>query len=71
MARHGPLYPLRQQVRPEMLRLAGNVSIAGHVAIAIVLYIAVDHLIQRPEGGNVGVWLGINDSHLRRENIII
>ena len=33
VAGHGALYPLSQQVRPQMLWLTGNVAIAAHVAV--------------------------------------
>ena len=45
--------------------LAGDVAVAGHVAVARVHDVAVDLLVQRCEGGNVGVWLAVDHGHLQ------
>ena len=44
--------------------LTGDIAVAGHVAIAIVLDVAVNKLTQRSEGGHIGVWLPINHRNL-------
>ena len=38
-----------------MFWLAGNVAVTRHVAVTVVLDVAVDHLVQGPECGDVGV----------------
>ena len=45
--------------------LAWDVAVAGHVAVARVHDVAVDLLVQRCEGGNVGVWLAVDHGHLQ------
>ena len=57
VTRHGPVYPLSQEVWTEVSWLAGDVAIAGHVAVTIVLDITVDHLVQGTKCGDVGVGL--------------
>ena len=37
------------------VHLAGHVSVAGDVAVAVVADVAARLLVQRPEGGDVGV----------------
>ena len=59
VTRHGSLQSLRQLLRGQIGGLAGNVAIARHVPVAIVLDVASDHLVQRGEGGDVGVGLGV------------
>ena len=46
------------------MHLAGHVSVAGDVAVAVVADVAVDPLVQRPEGRDVRVRLLVNHSHL-------
>ena len=46
------------------VHLAGHVSVAGDVAVAVVADVAVDPLVQRPEGRDVRVRLLVNHSHL-------
>ena len=55
MTWHGPLHPLCQQVWAEVCGLAGDVAVAGHVAVTVVLDVAADLLVQRREGRDVGV----------------
>ena len=50
------------------MHLAGHVSVAGDVAVAVVADVAVDPLVQRPEGRDVRIRLLVNHSHL--ENMI-
>ena len=45
--------------------LAGDVAVAGHVSVARVHDVAVDLLVQRGEGRNVGVWLAVDHGHLQ------
>ena len=44
--------------------LAGHVAVAGDVAVAVVADVAVDSLVQRPEGRDVRIWLLVNHGHL-------
>ena len=37
------------------VHLAGHISVAGDVAVAVVADVAARLLVQRPEGGDVGV----------------
>ena len=46
------------------MHLAGHVSVAGDVAVAVVADVAVDSLVQRPEGRDVRIWLLVNHGHL-------
>ena len=46
------------------VHLAGHVTVAGDVAVAVVADVAVDPLVQRPEGRDVRVRLLVNHSHL-------
>ena len=46
------------------MHLAGHVSVAGDVAVAVVADVAVDSLVQWSEGRDVGVRLLVNHSHL-------
>ena len=46
------------------VHLAGHVSVAGDVAVAVVADVAVDSLVQRPEGRDVRIRLLVNHSHL-------
>ena len=46
------------------MHLAGHVSVAGNVAVAVVADVAVDSLVQRPEGRDVRIRLLVNHSHL-------
>ena len=55
MAGHGPLHPLRQLLCRQVVGLAGDVAVAGHVAVTVVLDVAADLLVQRREGRDVGV----------------
>ena len=45
--------------------LTGNISITGHVAIAIVSNVGGNLLVKRREGGDVGVRLFVNNRHLK------
>ena len=45
--------------------LAGDVSVAGHVAVARVHDVAVDLLVQRGERRDVGVRLAVDHGHLK------
>ena len=47
------------------MHLAGHVSVAGDVAVAVVADVAVDPLVQRPEGRDVRIRLLVNHSHLK------
>ena len=44
--------------------LAGNVTIAGDVAEAVVLLVVVDLLVEGAEGGDVEVGALVQHSHL-------
>ena len=46
------------------MHLAGHVSVAGDVAVAVVADVAVDSLVQWSEGRDVGIRLLVNHSHL-------
>ena len=64
MAGHGSLYPLLVELGGEVPDLAGHVAVAGDVAVAVVADVAVDPLVQRPEGRDVRIWLLVNHGHL-------
>ena len=59
VTRHGSLQSLRQLLRGQVVRLAGDVAIAGHVAVAVILDVAADDLVEWREGGDVGVRFGV------------
>ena len=42
MTRHGSLYPLSLPLAVQVVRLTGNVAVAGHVAHPDILHVGVD-----------------------------
>ena len=66
MTRHGSLYPLPLPLAVQVVRLTGDVAVARHVAVPVVLHVAADLLVQGGEGGDIWVGLGVDNSDLEQ-----